>query len=70
MMMDGVFAGISSQAIIRAKSSNVLLVTLLVSYTAGRGWTRESSGNVGRSSQDREGCKLLMTVPVTLAVES
>ena len=60
MMMDGVLTGISSQAIIRAKSST---------NTAGRGWTRESSDNVGRSSQDRDGCKLLMTVTATLAVE-
>ena len=50
MMMTWVLAETSSQAMIRAKSSTVLLVTLLVLYMAGRDWTRESSGIVGISS--------------------
>ena len=36
MMIAGMFAGIRSQARIRAKSSAVLLVTSLVPYAAGR----------------------------------
>ena len=55
MMMVGEFAGTSSQAKIRDKSSVVLLVTLLVPYAAGMGWTRESRSIVGSSVQDREG---------------
>ena len=68
MMMVGEFAGTSSQAKIWDKSSVVLLVTLLVPYAAGMGWTRKSSSIVGSSVQDREGCELLMSVTVTLAV--
>ena len=67
MMIADMFAGISSQAKIRANSSAVLLVTLLVPYTAGRGWTRVMSGIVGSSVHDWEGCELLMAVTITLA---
>ena len=68
MMIAGMFAGIISQAKIRAKISAVLLVRLLVPYAAGRGWTRERSVIIGGSFHIKEGCELLMTVKITLAV--
>ena len=68
MIIPSVLTGISSQTRLRAKRSAVLLVTLLVLYSADRIWTCESSGIVGRSSQDREGYELLIAVIVTLAV--
>ena len=68
MIIAGMFAGMSSQAMIRAKSSAVLFVTSLVPYAAGRGWTRVRRGMVGRSVHGRVGCELLMAVTVTLAV--
>ena len=68
MMIAGIFDGINSQAKIRANSSAVLLVTLLVPYTAGRGWTRERIAIVGSSVHNWEGCELMMAVTVTLVV--
>ena len=67
MVIAGVFDRINSQAKIRANSSAVLLVTLLVPYTAGRGWTRERSGIVGSSVHGWGGCELLIAVTVILA---
>lgn len=68
MIIASVLTGISSQTRLRAKSSAVLLATLLVLYSVDRNWTRESSGIVGRSNQDREEYELLIAVIVTLAV--
>ena len=68
MMMTGVWAGRSSHTRIRVSSSAVLLVTVLVPYMAGRGWTRESSGMVGRSTHGIGGYELLMVVMIKLAV--
>ena len=67
MMMAGVSAGRSSLAMIRASSSAVLFVTLFVPYAAGKGWTRESIGIVGRSIHGRVGWELLRAMIVTLA---
>ena len=67
MMMAGVSCGSSSHAITLASSSAVLLVEVFVPYAVGRGWTRESSGIVGRSIHIFVGCELLIAVMVTLA---
>ena len=68
MMMAGVSCGSSSHAITLASSSAVLLVEVFVPYAVGRGWTRDSSGIVGRSIHIFVGCELLIAVIVTLAV--
>ena len=65
MMMTGVFAGRSSQAMMRASNSAVLFVTLLVPYAAGKDWTREINGIVGRSIYCYVGCELLRAVIAT-----
>ena len=67
MISAGVLCGSNSHASTRASISAVLLVTLVVPYAAGRGWTRERIGMVGRCIQFRDGVELLMAVMVTLA---
>ena len=67
MISAGVLCGSISHARTRASISAVLFVTLDVPYAAGRGWTRERIGMVGRCIQFRDGVELLMAVMVTLA---
>ena len=66
MIMAGLFSGRNAQAMMRASNSAVLFVTLLVPYAAGKDWTRESNGIVGRSIYCYVGCELLRAVIVTL----
>ena len=68
MMIAGVCIGRSIHTWIRASSSAILLVTLLVSYTADRDCTREISGMVGISIYVVDECELLMAVMATVAV--